>query len=72
MPLRLPGPYAATVVLQVPALPGERGNPFAVTTVSPVLREKLVIRLVCCVLSFNTVLSKYKLAFLYLNVASLN
>lgn len=48
LPLRLPGLYAATIVLQVPALPEERGNPSAVLTVSPVLREKLVIKLVRC------------------------
>ncbi|KAF3847608.1 hypothetical protein F7725_020636 [Dissostichus mawsoni] len=37
---RLSSLCAVSVVLQVPASPGERGNPSAVLTVSPVLREK--------------------------------
>lgn len=47
LPVRLSSLYAAAAVHQVLASSGERGNPSAVMTVSPVLREKLVIRLVC-------------------------
>lgn len=75
LPLRPPGLYAVTVVLQVSVLPGERENLSAVTTVSPALREKSAIRPVCCfcyVSHFLLYCSIFKLNCLDITVTSLH